>query len=126
MLEPFPIKGVGAMNAGRGRRVGAHGCRFLLGVVLLAAFASGPASARRDSPFVRTQGKWLVDEQGRVLMLHGVNVAESSKYPPFLPWQTRDDVMALKAAYSGRKCTRIPIQSDRRFRLKVIIDSDPK
>jgi endoglycosylceramidase len=30
-------------------------------------------------------------------MLHGVNVAESSKYPPFLPWQTRDDVMALKA-----------------------------
>ena len=40
-------------------------------------------------------------------------------------WWASTEAIARRA-YSGRKCTRIPIQSDRRFRLKVIIDSDPK
>ena len=46
-----------------------------------------------DAPqgHVRADGRWLLDASGRVLILHGVNVANASKHPPYLPWQTRKD-----------------------------------
>jgi len=56
----------------------------------LAAFLLATASlAHAADGFVQAKGRWLVDPQGRVLILHGVNVANASKRPPYLPWQTR-------------------------------------
>ena len=60
-------------------------CSLLLLPILVAACA---APQRR---FVRAEGRWLRDPQGRVLILHGVNVASASKRPPYLPWQSRDE-----------------------------------
>lgn len=47
-----------------------------------------------DNEYVRTDGKWLVDGSGRVFLFHGVNLG--NKQPPFLPWASRQDVMALR------------------------------
>jgi endoglycosylceramidase len=84
--------------------------RLLLGALLAAVWAFGAtapdntASAAKGDSYVRAQGPWLYDSEGRVVMLRGVNLAESCKYPPFLPWQTKDDVLALKDL--GFNCVR--------------------
>jgi endoglycosylceramidase len=36
--------------------------------------------------------RFITDDQGRALILHGLNVANTCKYPPYLPWQTREDI----------------------------------
>jgi endoglycosylceramidase len=59
---------------------------LLLSSIVLAASGSNAAEG-----FVRAEGRWLVDASGRVLILHGVNVANSSKRRPYLPWQSRTD-----------------------------------
>jgi len=70
---------------------------LVAGLLVLAPAAAFANSATAPAGgFVRTEGKWLVDDQGRVLTLHGVNLAGSAKGPPFLPWQSKDDVMALR------------------------------
>ncbi|UCH36303.1 MAG: cellulase family glycosylhydrolase [Armatimonadota bacterium] len=66
---------------------------LLLSILFLALAVTG-AGAQSSTGFVRTQGPWLMDGHGRVLMLHGVNLG--SKTPPFLPWATRDEVMVLR------------------------------
>jgi endoglycosylceramidase len=63
-----------------------------VGVLLLLAL--GQASAA-TAGFARTQGPWIVDADGRVLMLHGVNLSGSAKQPPFLPWANEDEVTVL-------------------------------
>lgn len=77
---------------------------LLLAIMGLGAGALAQARPRATDGFVRAEGKWLLDSQGRVLILRGVNLAESCKYPPFLPWQTREDVLALKDV--GLNCVR--------------------
>ncbi|UCH35324.1 MAG: cellulase family glycosylhydrolase [Armatimonadota bacterium] len=68
----------------------------VLMLVALNGFAMGQ-SAPGDS-YARTEGRWIVDGQGRVLILHGVNVANSCKAPPFLPWQSKDEIAWLRKA----------------------------
>jgi endoglycosylceramidase len=68
----------------------------LVATLLLATTGPARCEQRPGAGFVRTDGRWLVDAQGRVLILHGVNLAASAKTPPFLPWQTREQVLALR------------------------------
>ena len=55
-------------------------------------------------PFIGTKGGWFVDEKGRVLILRGLNVSGSSKSPPFLPWQSKEDLLWIKE--QGFNCVR--------------------
>jgi endoglycosylceramidase len=48
--------------------------------------------------FVGSDGRSLRDEKGRILLLRGVNVANQSKVPPFLPlWFTQQHFLDLAA-----------------------------
>jgi endoglycosylceramidase len=71
-------------------------CGVFVGLLVLFAVAASQAAPAGASGFVQTQGRWFVDDQGRVIMLHGVNVSGSAKGAPFLPWTTKDDVTALR------------------------------
>lgn len=73
---------------------------LILPCVFLAA-----ASADAADGFVRAEGRRLVDPSGRVLILHGVNVANASKRRPYLPWQTRADFEQI--ARWGFNCVRL-------------------
>ena len=64
--------------------------------VLAAAFAALTVAASA-SEYVQSKGRWLVDPAGRVLILHSMNVGQSCKRPPFLPWQTREEITILRA-----------------------------
>jgi endoglycosylceramidase len=79
-------------------------CALAVAVWALGTTAPARAGASKRDGYARTQGRWLYDREGRVLMLRGVNLAESCKYPPFLPWQTEEDVLALKDL--GFNCVR--------------------
>ncbi len=65
-------------------------------MAVVAAALAGGAWGAAGPGFVSTRGRWLVDAQGRVLILHSMNVAQACKRPPFLPWQTKDDLAALR------------------------------
>ncbi len=50
---------------------------------LLASLAAAMADA--DRPKLRASGRWFLDENDRVIVLRGINLAGNSKVPPFLP-----------------------------------------
>ncbi len=54
----------------------ARGLALLLGLLILPAALAVPKA-------LQPAGRWLIDEQGRVVILHGVN--QVSKLPPYLP-----------------------------------------
>ena len=58
--------------------------------------AGGGETSEARPGFVRTRGRWLVDDQDRVLILHGINLSGRSKRPPFLPQVSREEVAALR------------------------------
>ena len=69
--------------------------RALLGV-LLALIVVAPAAASPTPP-LSTQGRWLVDADGRVVISHGVNMVY--KRPPYVPSRTgfgADDAAFLR------------------------------
>lgn len=37
-------------------------------------------------PAIWSDGTWIRDQQGRVVILHGINVSEAAKHPPYLPF----------------------------------------
>ncbi|HOX40557.1 MAG TPA: cellulase family glycosylhydrolase [Candidatus Brocadiia bacterium] len=56
--------------------------------------------AESDNPLkrgrLRAEGRWILDDKDRVVILNGVNLADSCKRPPFLPWQTKEQVQILR------------------------------
>jgi len=60
---------------------------------------TSPALPRpAPGPGFHTAGPWLQDALGRTLLLHGANVAQSTKYAPDrLPWHGAEDFAALAA-----------------------------
>jgi endoglycosylceramidase len=71
----------------------------LLLVTLIAVSHAAPAAG---SGFVRADGRWFVDDEGRVLMLHGVNLLP--------PWPAKDEVITL--GKSGFNSVRYVIRWD--------------
>jgi endoglycosylceramidase len=54
-----------------------------LGLLVGAGLRAAPAPARATLRPVSTHGRWLVDAEGRTLLLHGLNVV--AKRPPYTP-----------------------------------------
>ncbi|RYI02713.1 MAG: hypothetical protein EON48_16455, partial [Acetobacteraceae bacterium] len=58
--------------------------RVLVLLILVLLFAPAmPAQATDDPPQLRREGRWLVDPQGRKVIVHGVNLVY--KRPPYAP-----------------------------------------
>ncbi|MBH0777328.1 cellulase family glycosylhydrolase [Nocardia bovistercoris] len=55
----------------------------VLGLVVLLLALAIPAGATPQAPELGHAGRWLTDEQGRVVTVHGVNMVY--KYPPYFP-----------------------------------------
>ncbi len=58
------------------------GCLSFLGC---GGNGSNSAAARSTTSRLHVDGRWLVDDSGRVVILHGANVSGRAKGPPFLP-----------------------------------------
>ncbi|MEA3402904.1 MAG: cellulase family glycosylhydrolase [Armatimonadota bacterium] len=56
---------------------------------------------------VSVDGADFIDPDGEPVILRGLNVAQSSKRPPYLPWQTRQDIATM--ANWGCNCVRMLI-----------------
>jgi len=66
----------------------------MLMLIFLSCFHAARAGAAEA--VVRVSGGKLVDEGGRTVILRGINISNSSKHPPYLPWQTEDDFDRMK------------------------------
>ncbi|QSR25657.1 endoglycoceramidase [Nocardioides aromaticivorans] len=72
---------------------------LLLGLV--GATASAPAaSADEDEPQLRREGRWLVDDQGRVVIVHGFNLVW--KLDPYVPPATAEGFTAADVQWLAR------------------------
>ncbi len=60
-------------------------CRAILLILSWAFVAACGNTPTRTTELLRTEGRWIVDSEGRVVILRGINVSERSKYPPFFP-----------------------------------------
>jgi endoglycosylceramidase len=71
-----------------------HG-RVVVACLLLLAVLAAPAAAKPDAPLGH-QGRWITDAQGRVVILHGFNLAiKSPPYDPALAGFGADDAEFL-------------------------------
>ncbi|MCL4557651.1 MAG: cellulase family glycosylhydrolase [Deltaproteobacteria bacterium] len=55
----------------------------------LSIFAVAGCDSNKGSALhsmVWSDGTWLRDQQGRVIIIHGINVSNDARYPPFLPF----------------------------------------
>lgn len=71
---------------------------LMIGMLLgSSGYAQGPGTDA-SSGFCRTEGRWVLDEQGRVILLRGVNLADGAKElsTGFLPRQTREEILGLR------------------------------
>ena len=69
-------------DGARGLAGAGAGVRRALALALLCLLAAAPAGARAAAPPGRA-GRWITDAQGRVLILHGLNMVY--KRPPYAP-----------------------------------------
>jgi len=76
-------------------------CRLaVLLVALVAAVLSTVAVAVADPPQLRRDGRWLVDPQGRVVIVHGLNLVY--KHAPYAPPATAAGFRARDARWLAR------------------------
>ncbi|MCL4557053.1 MAG: cellulase family glycosylhydrolase [Deltaproteobacteria bacterium] len=64
---------------------------FMLLLAVLAMPAAGCLHTRPPGSIhaaVWSDGTWLRDARGRVMIIHGMNVSEVAKHPPYLPFTT--------------------------------------
>jgi len=66
---------------------------FVLIALLLGLIFGNSAGCREKTPAppkgIHTEGRWIKDEKGRVILLRGMNLSNKAKSPPFHP--LRDD-----------------------------------
>ncbi len=69
-----------------------HAASLAAGMAVLACLFSSAGSVATERvptdsppPMLRASGRYFLDPDGRVVLLRGVNVANDSKVPPFLP-----------------------------------------
>ncbi len=66
------------------------------GILVVGTVVAGPASAETPAPRPQQHGRWLVDPDGRVLVLHGVNmVTKAGSYAPSSTGFGADDAAFL-------------------------------
>jgi len=61
---------------------------------LLMAVTAGTLCAQ--PPPLRIEGRRILDDRGREVLLKGISVSQSCKRPPYLPWQGEEDFDKLK------------------------------
>ena len=71
-----------------------------LAALVLAAGLVAPAAAAADPPQLRREGRWLVDPQGRVVIVHGLNLVW--KHKPYAPPATRAGFLPRDARWFAR------------------------
>ena len=83
--------------------------KFLFSILLWQTALGGYAlcvwTASEATRLCRTSGRWILDPKGRVLILRGINMSQSCKYPGFLPWQSEKEVEAMRGW--GFNCVRL-------------------
>lgn len=80
--------------------IGAALLALVLGVVAAVGPVAGPVGADPGDGRLRTQGPWIVDEHGRVMLLHGVSNVD--KVPPFMELDDGFTLTADDAALLAR------------------------
>ena len=77
--------------------------RPLLRLLVAAALVLGVLGVARPAdaaPQLRREGRWLVDPQGRVVIVHGLNLVW--KHAPYVPPATRAGFLARDARWLAR------------------------
>ena len=74
--------------------------RPLLAVVIVAVLAGASAATAAPQPRLQREGRWLVDQYGRVVMVHGVNTVW--KREPFVPPATSAGFIGADARWLAK------------------------
>lgn len=73
---------------------------FLFPVLVAMVLSTAGAAAAADPPQLRREGRWLVDPQGRVVIVHGLNLVY--KHRPYAPPATAAGFRARDARWLAR------------------------
>ena len=85
---------------GPGRSPGVRRIWLLLPLVVALVLSTGGVASASDPPQLRREGRWLVDQQGRVVIVHGLNLVW--KHAPYAPPDTAAGFQARDARWLAR------------------------
>ena len=63
---------------------------------VIAVFLALGAVHSEASGLIHTDGQYFKDQQGRIVLLRGINVSNQAKVPPFLPISNLADLQRIK------------------------------
>ncbi len=83
-----------------------HRWAFILLLLAAVPFSAGCSTSHSGTSFkaLHTDGPWIKDAEGRVVILRGVNAGGDSKLPPFLPFTSETSASQLQSW--GINCVR--------------------